>query len=521
MNLIVVGISVSPAGSPQSPAADSSRPHNAQGSASSSWHKRFFLRTGLPRRATKPVVLWGLGVALVLFSDSAIAFDLIAVIASVIAFRDLYFLVAAPRHATFARVLAVSILLGYAFGAIIYLAANNTLHAADFQYWSAEGLFFDQESLAIALASSFFSAGLLYIVASYQTPVGEQVLARSSGIFRQRLVWLGVIITIVALARGDLGYMGAATSELGSVAPLGALATLLAPALAACLALTMLFEKRASRRVILVAALLVLAAALVVMGRRYLLYSLVLCFIALGFGGLQIRRLPRRTLALLLLAALFLYEGSRVFMAVRITAWSPHPHDGLIAMAKDAVPLLTGDNKVALQEILLQNSGSRPFILAYFAGLMRTAGSALPLFGGELVYSIQMVIPSFLLPSKLSSLPLTPEALVHPYYGISVFDGPGSILVSGFDDFGWLGILLYPLALVSLYELFFRFTCFVTSEASVRIFVWFVLTFELLYVEQGLTEQLVLVRNLLIVLAVGLIITGIGGVYRPRQLHAR
>ena len=463
--------------------------------------------SALTKAAQKALLLSILAALLALFSDSAEVFAFVVVIVSGIAFWDLYLLLAYPRQITFAQILGVSILLGYGLGALIYCVANGTWHATDDQYWSNEGLFFDQAHLALALAVSLLASAGLFILGAFQKPVRFPTIETSVGATHQRLVWSGLILTSVAIARGDLGYMGAIASDAGHVAPLGAIANLIVPALVPYTVLLLVMEKRLNRRLALTVALVVFGTSLVLMGRRYLLYSIVMSFVALGIGGLSLRTLKRRTLLLFALSALLLYEGSRAFMAVRLAGWSLQPGESLVVVAKEAIPLLAGEQQSALQEALIENSGSRPFILSYFAGLMQATRPGLPLLGAEFGYSLQMTVPSFLMPSKLGGLASSPEELVHPYYGISIFDAPGSILVSGYDDFGWFGTLLYPLALVILYSGFYRMICALTRDPFLRIFVWFALGFQLLFIEQGLAEQVVTLRNLVIVVSVGLILT--------------
>src|SRR6476660_5715445 len=110
------------------------------------------------------------GFAAALFSDSAAVFATIVVIVSCAALYELYHLVSDPRNAIFARVLALSILLGYAGGTLAYLIANSTWHAADIQYWSSEGLFSDQHDLSLALAMTLLASSALMLVGAVQKP---------------------------------------------------------------------------------------------------------------------------------------------------------------------------------------------------------------------------------------------------------------------------------------------------------------------------------------------------------------
>jgi hypothetical protein len=130
---------------------------------------------------------------------------------------------------------------------------------------------------------------------------------------------------------------------------------------------------------------------------------------------------------------------------------------------------------------------------------MGISSARMPAFGAELLYSVQMTIPSVLMPGKAAALPPAPEYLTHPRYGIPIFDHPGSILVTGFDDFGFLGVLIYPLSVVLLYGWFNKFLRSALKNSPIRLFVLFTLLFQLLYIEQSLTAVFVTLRNLLII----------------------
>ena len=89
---------------------------------------------------------------------------------------------------------------------------------------------------------------------------------------------------------------------------------------------------------------------------------------------------------------------------------------------------------------------------------------------------------------------------MHPLYGIPVFDGPSSVLVVGFDDFGFLGALIYPLGVVLLFGWFNKLVGTVVRDAPIRLFVLFALLFQLLYIEQAFGAVFVTLRNLVIVI---------------------
>lgn len=450
----------------------------------------------------KPLFLGTAALLLLLFSGSALLFSAVVVLASGVALLDLARLILRTDRVRFSFTLAVSILLGYGLGSAIYLINYRTMDATQYQYWAPHGLLFNQEGLAMALAASLLAAGVLYVRAAVEQPVySSAILDSLASPKAERLVWLGAAVALLALYAGDIGYMGAVVSDTGRVSPMGVLANLMVPALVPYTLLLITDKRPLAKRLMLVAALALLVGVTFILGRRYLLYVLVLSAMALHMRGY---RLTKRGLAIgagfFVLAALLLYFGFNFFMALRLAVWQLGTDASLSELVRAALSQLSGTQASQVQERLAENVGSRTFILSYLAGLMGISSGRMPAFGAEFLYSVQMAIPSVLMPEKTAALPSAAEYLTHPRYGIPVFDHPGSILVTGFDDFGFLGILIYPLGVVLLYGWFNKFLHSSVKSGPIRLFVLFVLLFQLLYIEQSLTAVFVTLRNLVIVI---------------------
>jgi hypothetical protein len=207
------------------------------------------------------------------------------------------------------------------------------------------------------------------------------------------------------------------------------------------------------------------------------------------------------------LAGVVLYWGFNFFMAMRLAAESePGGDASVLELGRAALSQLSGAQASVVRGQLAENVGSRPFILSYLAGLMEISSSRMPAFGAELFYSLQMAIPSVLMPEKVAVLPPEPEYVVHPRYGIPVFDGANSALVTGFDDFGFLGALVYPLGVAVLYGWFNKALRAVVRDSAIRLFVLFAILFQLLYIEQGFASTFLTFRNLIIVVGVAWIL---------------
>lgn len=451
---------------------------------------------------SKPLFLCIAALLLLVFSSSAWLFAAAVVFASGVALLDLSRLILDTDRIRLSFTCAISILLGYGVGSAIYLIGFQTVDATQYQHWAPIGLLFDQEGLSMALAASLLTAAVLYVCAAVERPVQSSAFVYSLASPKaERLVWLGVAVALLALYAGDVGYMGATVSDTGNVSPVGSIANLMVPALVPYTLLLITDKSPLAKRLMLIAAFGLLVGVTLILGRRYLLYVLVLSAMALHMGGY---RFTKRGLvigaAFSVLAILLLYFGFTFFMALRLAVWELGEDTSLTELVRTALSQISAAQVGMVQERLVENVVSRPFILSYLAGLMGNNSALTPVFGAEFIYSVQMAIPSVLMPWKVATLPSTPEELMHPLYGIPVFDGPNSVLVAGFDDFGFFGVLIYPLGVVLLFGWFNKLVGALVRDAPVRLFVLFVLLFQLLYVEQAFSSVFGTLRNLVIVM---------------------
>jgi hypothetical protein len=452
----------------------------------------------------KPLLLALMALILLFFSDSALLFDLTALIASTIGLRDLYRLVKHPDTIRFSSTLAISILLGYGLGSLIYLISHATLYAADYQEWAHQGLRFYQSGLSQALAASLLASSVLYLWAGIERPAYTSLAVDAlTGVKSERFVWLGVVVTMLAVYAGEIGYMGTITNESGNVSALGSLARLIIPPLVPYTFLLIACQRNVAKKVALGVAVILLVATLFVLGRRLLLYAFVLSAVALGMHGYRLtRRVVAVATAYSLIGLVVLYYGFNFFIALRFSVNELGSDASLAQLIGSALVKLGGSEASIVSDALANNIGSRPFILSYLGGLMEIDSNQTPMYGGELLYSLQMAIPSLLMPGKTNFLPRSPEVLVHPLYGIPIFDGPNSFLVTGFDDFGLIGAIIYPLAIIWFFSFFYKALRSLVRDPAIRIFVFFTLMFQLLCIEQGSSAVFVMIRNLIIVIGI-------------------
>jgi hypothetical protein len=428
---------------------------------------------------------------LFLFSDSATAFVVAALIGAAVGLWGLYFLLKHPTLIRFANVLGISLLLGYALGTSTSALASFISQGRFDPTANEFGLLYRQADISYSLMFVVIASVLLFIVGAVERPVfstkpSPQDFTSPKTKF---LLLVSTAIVLGAFALGDLDYMGTAVSATGNITALGALSQLLAPVLLPLTIVCILQEKSRVPRVIYIVLVCVIALALFPLGRRVLIYSLVTCLFAFVISGKRLSvRDSRKWLWIGIGAPMllgFIVVGFYFFFALRLTVDTLGPGHSLPERVTYTLRVLqVGANNLGPE--LASNVASRPFILSYLAGVYAATNHHSLLMGQEVTYAMQNAVPSLLFPNKTSLLPAAQENFIHPALGIPVFDGPQSIVTAGLDDFGVLGLLGYPIVLALLYALVRR--AITRSIPPVLYYlVVFRLLYQLLYVEQSLS----------------------------------
>ena len=412
-----------------------------------------------------------------------------------------------PHLVCFANLMAVSLLLGYALGTIIY-AGGGLFSTADLNMTETIEFGYAQSDLSFSLLLIYVVCSVLFSFSRLESPIFEtgQIFASFALPKARLLIWVGIGMVMAAFAVGDLGYMGTQANESLNVTVLGAMSGLLVPILLPMSALCFIDETSRWRRILLFLAFFLFLFSLVLLGRRVLLYSIVNLMIALAVSG---RKLPKfgwtKWTAIGLSAIglmLFLYIGFYFFYALRLSIDNLGLETGLVNLLYATVDLLQNEFSGVGVE-LSSNSMERPFILSYLAAFVGAQSIYPPLWGEELVYAIKVAIPSLIYPEKTILLPSMVEEFVHPAFGFHVFDGPNSIVTAGLNDFGLIGVLLYPVLLVMAYAAVRRLL-YGRLPSFIYYFVMFRLIFQVLYVEQSLAGLLTSALRDLALIKVGL-----------------
>jgi hypothetical protein len=440
---------------------------------------------------TLPVILFIIGLFLVLI-PSSVVFVSCAFLSALVGVRALYLLVFKTGNLRLTWVLATGLLLGYGVGTFNTAAQLLAIGSTYFGH--------DLSSLCVALAVAVWVSALMYFAGSLaEAPVRLDIgmLQR----YDQLFLWASLAIVALAYVTGGIGYMGAdASAETHHESPLGAFSAILSPLLPG---FTVLLpqKSKASRRSIYFWILLgVEFAALLPQGRRVLIYSVVVLFIALTLRGSRLRLASGKTMLLLITAVLALYVGNKLFYAMRYerTQSGRRVTLGLIDNVQGAFEIvLSGDERYAAA--VQKNLRERTFVLGYFSDLLEASWRRQPLWGRVIVFDTRMAIPAFLDRNKEDVYSIgIEETLVNPEYGLVAKDEANSILTTGLADFGLIGCFAYPFLLCLIFSRLFQLSARWLSP-PIRTIAFFSLVFLLLQTEFSTSAYIVTCRNLVLI----------------------
>lgn len=480
-------------------------------------------------RLSEPLVLLTLAVACVGFAGWRLLFFLFVILGAALAIRALLRLVRRPTEISIFHVLATSVLLGYFFGpavSILYWHFGDQTDperlAGPFAYRGYTPAF------SLAITAAYLSVAALTFADQHTLPLArlQRVQGRSASSVDRLFLTAMAFIVVAALAFGEIGYMGTTVSGADTVTVLGSLAALVLPGLVPVLLVSLLAPQQVkAHRAFFLILVLPLLAVLALQGRRVLIFTAVVALFLLAYrdprwrNRLQLRRLlarPREIAYIALLGALVL-AGMYFFYAVRLAVNQNGATAPLSAQVDTAIHIIRGDRKAFYSTATEQGQARSGTLPGYLGGLLDSPVDR-HMNGLCLYASLLKATPRVLLPDKqlLTSQYSCSDEAVNHIYGLPETDSPTTLLTQGYADFGWLGIVLYPLLAGGLIQLSLRYLRLpsvpVVSELFVSIFV-----FTGIFVEQSTDFYLVTVRNLVFILGIGYITLGLKELLRKRS----
>ncbi len=320
-----------------------------------------------------------------------------------------------------------------------------------------EFLHIDTVDLAHAMGSVLASCALtLSIGELLEKPIfGEDFVLQ----FNNRAVvfiTLGTLALASSYLLGSTSFMGAVVSggageEYGHVSILASLTEWLSGSLLAlfiCVSLNIpsRFSRLYTRYLSVLLFLMIFP-----LGRRVMIYAIVLTLIGLRLGRYKVPFSPLKKVILLGLVSGFLYAASIGFFYLRIAGYTL-VHPTLIQRISAAIRVAETRSYSEIKDSFAANVETRTFILGFLGKLEGYTDTLPGAHGTDLLHNAELALPSLLYQSK--DLTFSEEKLADDIFGASFLDEANSVLTTGAVDFGVWGILLYPLLMTLMIRSF-------------------------------------------------------------------
>lgn len=442
---------------------------------------------------------------------------------TVIGFWGLARLIFVPSFVTAWTVYGVSLALAYGFGTLNTMTSGyvdgSAMYMVNYAGPSALGR---AEGLMLLIVAAMLYIG--HIDPNKTIPTEPFTDTERSA----TLVLLIVVCagTFIALATGQLGFQGVqnGAGDSALVSPLASLVTsCLTPATA--LAILAYGTQPGSRtRSLVIFLCLLLALTQMTQGRRLLMFNvltLLMAFFAVrsakGFFS------PKVIVALLVTVAV-VAGASRFFVSMRIASYSLPVDATLAERVEGAVDVITRPEQSGLNEHLEQNQSTRTFVLGYVGELIEAYDKTGRTTQGDLLtLNVAAAMPTAIWPGKwrIISQIGSDETACHAKLGMPAWDAANTVITEGLCDFGWTGMLLYPIAMAGLMTL--AVVAVRRTNILIRALVGFATIKSLLGVEGVLTGYIVDLRNTAVLAIAAALLVAIFNWYQkqPLVIHHR
>jgi hypothetical protein len=426
---------------------------------------------------------------------------------SVVGFSGLGRLLTVPAFATPWTIMAVSLSLGYGFGAFNTMA-RGYVSGVDLLNVTYAG----HESLSRVLG------GLLMLVAVLmclgRLDKNKLIPSQRFTPEDQRVTFMvllcTVVIVVLAVATGKLGFQASMGADEGSqlISPLGALAAAAMSPVLACSVFAFAAEKNSARRTLVLLLCLVLMAVLMVQGRRIFMYSTLLAVLAFFSARGAKNFFTLKTLLILVAVVLMILTTSKFYFAMRMAQWTAGPKPTLTVLVQDGFDIFMNAEKEGLDEKVEENQGTRTFILGYLGEVIEGVESHRAVGGDVLMLDLATAAPTLLWPGKWKIASQgSEEAVCHPIIGLPGWDAANTVVTAGACDFGWFGFFAYPVGLAALFALV-GWACR-GLPALVRLMFGFGIFDSLFNVENAISANFVQIRNLMLIGSVALVLVAV------------
>jgi len=455
------------------------------------------------------------GLLLLANPESALIFFIISFAMSLVAINGIYKYIKAPAGICFIDFFSTSILLAYALSTFITQINIYFLKSIDVAHYFQLG----QASLSTALASvSFVSVALVGLSRWVPMPIHLPNFDKND--LREGLwvIFAIVVASIYCVLTGLMAFQGLMFSdaEHTSISPFASMVSFaLAPAgIMALIMASGKYEISRLNRWFLYGLAATLWIITFTQGRRLLVYLALLYLMFYAFDNFG-RLLWRKKLLFSLFVGLFAYLGVKLFFAFRVAGWESPGTKDAIELVHSAINILSNPSKYDYDYLLSETSLERPFVIKYLSQIIDKARFDNWMSGDAIVATLLFSIPSLFIGVKTFALD---EGLIHPRLGLPIDDDANTILTTGIADFGWLGMVLYPVLVL----LILRFLMVLVNKSGIKwldCFVQFGVLFLLINIECSMASYWSFVRSTLIIVIAAVALRLVANSFLVRRIY--
>jgi len=432
---------------------------------------------------------------LLFFPESTFVFHLVIFGGAVVTLHMFFRMMKDASLVRFGNIACFSILFGYVVSTAGYAIMNLKEYGEVSYRQNVFGFGYSQSIISYAMLTILMVSVLLSAVAHFEKPLCISEYLQKS--LSKKFVFL-IVMSAVAIVFGyfdsDIGYSGIYFVSERRISPFGALCmNAISPLAVISIGYLLCLPNALKKyRKFLIAVAVFFVIALIPLGRRVLMYTMILAVISIGptlFESFQRKRIKRfHLLGAALAVFVIIFCGTQLFFMMRVSLYksSFDKKPSLSEIAPYTIDLMRDSYAITeFWEKQIDNISQRPFVLSYLAGLLEVHTKKDTHFFGELGHALGMAIPSFFFPQKTRELASSSEGVSHRLLGIPVFDGPNTFLTAGLNDLGLMGMLIYPVGIVGLFTLIVRL---IPANCPPFIYTFIVLRlmYSILYIEEGL-----------------------------------
>jgi hypothetical protein len=373
----------------------------------------------------------------------------------------------------------MAILLGYNLGSF-----NSWLTMQRGGLTLAESFARDPTALGHAIAACMIAAAVLFAIGQlYERPIFGREFHLSFGSGTLPLVVFTTMLILAAYALGKVGFMGIAVDEFGHIDPLTALIMwwyFPAFAYSVCAAL----NSTGATRWAVGGLAAIQAIAMVPFGRRTFAFAVILAMIGTRLGKYRLRLPMYKKLLIGVAGAVLIVAASVSFLYLRVAGYELKGK-GKIPIGtrlESAYELVHKEGPFELLQMLGTDASKRTFMIGFFSDLLDASQHSTPLLGKDILYNAQLTVPSVISGNKFGITPYGEEILANMQWGFSYKDEANSLLTAGAADFGFVGVLLYPILLCFMLRILLEWVQF-TVPTNLAVIV------ALAYVQQSLLTE--------------------------------